>query len=264
MNLSPSSNQSQLLCDDGFRTSGSSPDESPEVTELRLPAAHWVAKGLFGIVVLLTVLSTLGQISTYWFGHPNLKGFVPLFYVDLESNVPTWYSSLGLALAATVLGLIAAVKHVQRDPFRRQWLLLSALFWLLSMDEIAMIHELPIAPLRATFHTTGVLYYPWVVLGALFVLVVGVCLWGFLRHLPSRTRRGFVLSGAVFVGGAIGVEMLTGIQASLHGEQNATYAMLATVEEFMEMTGVVMMVFSSLDYLQRECGRVRIVVGPGR
>ena len=231
---------------------------------IRIPSARHAATVLMFIVVPLTLLSTVGQLSKYVLGHPKLKGFVPLFYLDLESNVPTWYSSFGLAAAAVVLGLIAMVKLARHDAYRRHWAFLSGLFWLLSIDEVAMIHELPIDPLRERFHTTGLLYYPWVIFGLLFVGLVGISLLGFLRHLPAPTRNGFLLAGLVFVGGAIGVEMLSGVQADLCGEENLTYAMITTVEEFMEMTGVVILIYFALRYLHQECGQGCLTFGAER
>jgi hypothetical protein len=67
--------------------------------------------------------------------------------------------------------------------------------------------------------------------------------------LPARTRRLFLAAGAIFVAGAIGVEAVSGMQASLHGEQNLTYHLVITVEELLEMTGIVIFIYALLDYI---------------
>ena len=86
--------------------------------------------------------------------------------------------------------------------------------------------------------------------GALVMLLAGLYA-PFLDALPSRTRWGLVLSAVIFLGGAMGVEM---ISASVY-EQKAVrysvlYAVLYSIEEFMEMLGVALLNFFMLDYLK--------------
>ena len=213
--------------------------------DIRLPSAKKVTWVLLAVVVVLVGLSVLGQVSKFSFDHPQLKGFVPAFYVDYESNVPTWYSSFALGLAGGLLALIALVKHHRRDPYRLHWATLAVVFFGLSVDEVAGFHEYPIEPLREAFGAGGLLYYAWVIPGMLFVALMAFCFQRFLRNLPKRTGMLFVLSGLVFVGGAIGVEMLSGMQADAFGEENVTYAMVVTCEESMEMLGVLIFISGS-------------------
>jgi hypothetical protein len=216
---------------------------------LVLPSARTVRGVLFGIILMLTALSLAGQFSAYVLGHPRLKGFVPLFYADAESSVPTWYSSMALLLAALLLAVIAAVKFPDRDRYRYHWLGLALLFVGLSADEVAMFHEYPIDPLREALNAGGALYYTWVIPGFAFVSLLGLALVGFLRHLPAATRQEMILAAALFVGGALGVEMLSGIQADRQGEQNLTYALIISIEELLEMLGVAVFIGALLGHL---------------
>ncbi len=232
--------------------------------ELTVPNAKRVTLVLLAVVFTLIALSTIGQVSKHVLGHPQLKGFVPAFYVDLESSVPTWYSSAALGFAGLLLALIAVYAWSARDPYRLHWSALAALFVLLSIDEIAMFHELPIDGLRESLGAGGVLYYTWVIPGAVFVLVVGAAFARFLWHLPRRTRVTFVVAGIVFVGGAIGVEMISGLQADRYGEQTLGYAMIVTVEELCEMLGIVIFIHGLLDYIASRAGEIRIRIGNSR
>ena len=105
----------------------------------------------------------------------------------------------------------------------------------LSADEIAMLHELPIDPMREMFQFGGLLHYAWVLPGMVFVVAVGLVFLRFLLHLPRQTRLLFVFSASVFVMGAIGVEMLSGASAFHAGEETLDYALIVTIEEFLEM-----------------------------
>ena len=216
---------------------------------IQLPTPRQVSSVLLCVVMTLIGLSLAGQCSKYLLGHPRLKGFVPTFYVDYEPTVPTWYSSAALGLAATLLALIAVAKYRAIDRFRFHWWGLAALLFLLSADEIAMVHELPIDPLRETYGAGGLLYYTWVVPGMVLVGAVAVMYLRFFLSLPKRTQRLFLLAAGTFVAGAIGVEMLSGAWADRFGEENLAYVMIITVEEFLEMLGVVVLIRALLEYI---------------
>ena len=225
---------------------------------LKVPPTRRVTDALLVIVSTLIGLSLFGQFAKHIYGHTMLKGFVPTFYVDLESSVPTWYSSVALAAAGGLLLVIAAAKLKAKDKYRWHWATLGSLFVLLSIDEIAMIHELPIEPLRERLDAGGLLYYTWVIPGAVLVLLVSFCYLRFFLSLPRRTQALLLLAGATFVSGAIGVEMLSGAQADRFGEENLDYALIVTLEEFLEMLGVVVLIRCLLEYIESSLGAMQI------
>lgn len=231
-----------------------------EIT-FRLPAAKRISDAFCAVVLGLIMLSLLGQIAKHGFGHTQLKGAVPLFYVDNEPSAPTWYSSAALAIAAVLLLVIALSRFQTKDKFRWHWATLSALVCGLSLDEIAMIHEIPIDPMREMFQFGGFLHYAWVIPGAVFVLIVGVIYLRFCYNLPRRTQFLFLLSACVFTMGAIGVEMISGAQAHAFGEENLNYALIVTIEEFLEMLGVVILIRALLEYIESELGGLRLQIG---
>jgi hypothetical protein len=62
---------------------------------------------------------------------------------------------------------------------------------------------------------------------------------------------GFILSGTVFIGGAMGVEMFSASVYEIKGEGHSVlYHVLYSIEEFMEMLGVALLIFFVLDYLE--------------
>lgn len=211
------------------------------------------------VVVALVALSTLGQFSRFFWGHPKLMGFVPAFYLDYESNVPTWWSSFALAICAGLAATIAWASGSVRSQ-RWHWTAISGVLLFLSMDEVAMIHEYPIDPMRDAFGFGGALYYPWVIPGAILVLVVGLSFARFAWRLPRETSLGLVLGGVVFVSGAIGVEMLSGVIADARGEATLTYALTITCEEALEMLGVVLVAGTLVKHLQTHVGNGRAIV----
>ncbi|MFL5402639.1 MAG: hypothetical protein ACJ8BF_07460 [Gemmatimonadales bacterium] len=217
------------------------------------------------LIVLLLVVASLGAsyLSLASNASPLLlkirDSFIRLVWLDQECNIPSWFSSCLLLAASFLLGLIA-LAHKQQDGDFSRWALLALIFAFLSLDETAQLHELSIAPLRERFHTGGFLLYPWIVPAAVGVAVLGVMYLRFLARLPRTTRRLLLLAGAVYVGGAIGVEALSGKEASLQGEHNLTYHMIITVEELLEMTGVIIFIYALLDYIGRQFPVIRLHV----
>ncbi len=213
------------------------------------------------VVLCLTFASIAAQFSVYRLGYEDPFGFASLFDVDSESNIPTWYASSTLLLCSILLASIAYAKKIDSDRYFLHWGVLSIIFLYLSMDEAASIHEIADDPLRSALNASGFLYFTWVVLGAAFVLIFVLVYLRFLADLPVRTRHLFLVAGMLYVGGAIGMELVGGRYADLYGMQNFVYALIATVEEFLEMAGVVVFIFALLSYISAHLKDVQVHVG---
>jgi hypothetical protein len=212
----------------------------------------------------LTLASVAGSLSVFCLSPSEgllkqvQKSFVRIFYLDLEANVPTWYSASMLLFCAALLAMITCAKRAQQDPYARHWAAMAVVFLGLSIDETAILHEMAIRPLRLAFHADGLLYYAWVVPGAAFVLLFALAYLRFWWRLPPRTRALFCIAGAVYVGGAIGAEAFSGLRAARYDEGDFGYMMIATLEELMEMTGLVVFIYALLDYMGRHIGEVAL------
>ena len=113
-------------------------------------------------------------------------------------------------------------------------------------------------PLRSALGASGILYYPWVLVGALVVLVIAIISRRFFGALPAATRRALVTGAAVFLTGALGVEALGGMYAEQDGRQNLGYGLITTVEETCEMLGVAIVIGGLLTHLRDHVGTVRL------
>lgn len=163
--------------------------------------------------------------------------------LSYEGNLPTWYSSGLLWTAALGLGLCGG-----RDDFRERarWWVLAALFMLMSLDEAMELHEdLGGAELH------GVLYFSWVVPGALLTAVFAVTYLGFWLRLPRPTRRGFAWAFGLYVGGALGMELPLGAWSEAHGDDNLGYALLDVIEESLEICGLSVFLVAIFRHLER-------------
>ena len=230
-----------------------------------------VVAGILGTIIALLVLADVaGQISTYYFGHSAVLGLVDLFDLDAEANMPSWYSASVLLICSGVLALIATAKRQSRDRYRWHWVGLSVGFLYLSADEEAGIHEI-IGPLFAgaghwlTLHVSSSFrylaaypVYTWVLPACAAAAIIGLWYTKFLFALPRRTGVLFVVSAAIFLGGAVGVEVIGARHVLFYGQHDPVYGALVVLEESMEMSGIALFLFSLLRYAQAEIGSIRL------
>ena len=79
-------------------------------------------------------------------------------------------------------------------------------------------------------------------------------------HLPTKTRRLFVVAAIVYIVGVIGTELIAGWYVELYGRNNLTYSFLAMLEETLEMIGIIVFIYALLDYMTVNVKAVRFRV----
>ena len=199
-------------------------------------------------VLFFAVAGCIVQVLRYGFNYQ--ERWISLFNLDREINYPSWYSSFTLLFCAILLGIIASAKKKQGDRYFGHWKALGFIFVFFSLDEILSLHEiLIINDLRKALDLGGHFYFIWVIPGAIFVVVTGLAYLKFLLHLPRKTRDFFLLAGSIYVGGALGMEMVCGYYADAVGQRNLIYGLLASVEEILEMVGVIVFIYALLSYI---------------
>ncbi len=214
---------------------------------------------LFGYAVCcLVVAHLLVQTVRFASGNERLFGLVPLFSVGSDRNLPTFYSALALLASAGLLWLIGVASRQCPALRPSYWYGLALVFVFLSIDEMLMLHEKMIEPLRSRLGTSGIFHYAWIIPYGAACLVLVAVYSRFLLQLPRRTSLLFIASGTVFVTGAIGFEMLGGLHFEKYGGKTIVYVALQTVEETLEMVGIVMFLYALADYLEAHLGGIHV------
>lgn len=211
-------------------------------------------------LVILSIFSNVMRLNIEFANRTYVKGLLNLIDVDLEANLPSFYSAIALALSAFFLFIIS-LEHKKRGDGYYRWMGLSLVFAFLSIDEIGEVHEHLIFIMRRMFHFTGFLYYAWVIPYGLGVVSLAILYIRFLAKIPYKTRVGFIVAGFIYVMGAIGIEMISAKIAEFHGEQNGVYYLIITVEEFCEMMGIAYFIYTLLKYIQENLGSLQINLG---
>jgi hypothetical protein len=195
----------------------------------------------------------IAYLFNYLVGEPYWTLTV-LLDLDGEGNLPTWYSSIQWFCVAMLFGLFAH-RNFSRSQ-RKSWglLILPLVFLLLSLDEIAQLHEvlgswsdrfLPNASRKdSLFSRTGVWMF---VIGVPFVAFFGAMMLsirGYFERAPGAYVK--VLIGmAIMLIGALGIESLSNFVGS-----DPFYSMLQTiVEELCEILGGTIVLWGSYELL---------------
>lgn len=177
-------------------------------------------------------------------------------WVDLDGDLslPAWFSAMQLFAVGLLWGLAAYVNR-QREQLSSAFLAAVGLgFVFLSADEGSAIHErITLAAkmmggdaLLIRDHGAWIAIYGTAAVGAL--LLTG----GHLRRLWAHNARSVLLGGlgaAVYVGGAVGVEVF-GYLFLGEGSAPRLAAVQVLVEESMEMVGVSLILYGTLLFLR--------------
>lgn len=224
------------------------------------------------ITAVLVALSIIGSFFFNYLGYQNaISGlYVKLFDLNTEGNFPTLFSTLLLLGASVLLALVYIKRSISNHPDRNYWIILSVIFLFLAMDEALSIHEKVTNMINLVGNEGNIsgiserpafLRYAWVVPYLIFVVGLFLFLYRFLFRLPARTRNLFIIAGAVFVGGAVGLEFLQGYYDTLYetiSGPNYETVILYTIEEAMEMAGTIIFIYALMAYLSENQETVRI------
>ena len=193
---------------------------------------------LLAITAGFLVAHCVVQVGIYGFGAE--KHWLDSLNMDRELNLPTLFSSSLLLISAL---LMQRLGHNSNPDAADDWRLLSKIFIFLALDEALQIHEILIIPgLRHQVHPA--LASTWVIPYTALALVM---LWrfrGFLGSIPRATAARLLRSGAVYIGGAIGMEMIGSfaVRSSLIRLHSPWYGAITGLEEALELLGIILLI----------------------
>ncbi|NJK49606.1 hypothetical protein HC931_16930 [Candidatus Gracilibacteria bacterium] len=199
------------------------------------------------IALLLCVASLTGQFGRYVLGIDNSK-LITLFNVNAERNIPSLYAGFQLLLSSFILSAVAVVKRQTKGSYVKHWYGLSIVFLYLTLDEWFAIHETlnPALNDLAKILPSARLD----IFNLVFVIVFVVVYLKFLLNLSPRIKSLFILSGSLYVMGAIALEII-GVHyfPHIYNQPRLVSQILSTVEELLEMLGLNLFIYAILSHL---------------
>ncbi len=206
-----------------------------------------IVRRLVQIALGLTTVSYLTQWVARSSGHDRLFGLVQVLDVDQEQSISTWFQVLVLAAAAA--GLWACGEHAATGRRRRDWRVWAGIVALMSLDEQVGLHERLRMPTAWLGQYGAFQQYSWIIAGLLGAALVAALVGRFVFELPASVRARFIAAAALYLAGAIGLEAAAGAWMLLHLPRDAAYAILPTLEELLEMAGMITLLDASLRVL---------------
>jgi hypothetical protein len=195
------------------------------------------------VLACVALLFAINCIAAYLDG--NATGAVKLlsraFLLEAERSFPTMFN-FGLILVNVVLlSLNAQQAFATMGRWRWHWLCLSLIFMYLAYDEAARIHE-RLSEVGAYFVAAeGIFRFSWIVPVVPVVALVGFAFLRFVLNQPGDIRALMILSGATFLAGAVGMEMVAGVYITSNDAYGSfSYLIIAGIEETLEMIGMAL------------------------
>ena len=208
-----------------------------------------VVRILVVLAVLLLLANLVGLWMIYVLGYADVYRLAQLFDFDTEQNVPTYYSGCLFLLNVLLLLSVRQAAKILSKP-SVIWLMLAVLFLFLGFDELFAVHELLGRPVREAWNLSGIFFFAWVLPYGAAVLLLAMLFLPVWWRLNQRSRFWLGMSAATYLAGALGMEMIGG----LYRQPDLLFLSLTTIEESLELAGLIMLTYSLLLLLQLEYG----------
>lgn len=210
-----------------------------------------ITKFLSTIAIVLIVANSVMLFIYFSVENPDKFDFVQMVDLDQEANLPTLFSSIILSIAGFLFYLLSKSLVEAKATEKKYWVGLSLIFVFLAFDESAKIHETLGDYTEKFVETSGYLHYPWVISYSILVLILGFFYMRFFWNMKKKVFHSFMLAAFIFLSGAIGFELLGAKEASLHGTDTLLYCTYYTIEESLEMFGVIYLIWILLNLLSQ-------------
>lgn len=216
---------------------------------LRISVAA-LTKILAGVMLAFIIISIAGQLAVRAFDWEPERDIISFTNMDRERNAPTSFQAFLMLSCVAGLAGITVIKRLKRDRWTVHWGGLALFFFALAWDESTEVHERFIEPMRRIFDLEGLLFFGWIVPAGIAVAIFALAYLRFVLDLEPRTRARFILAGVIAVTGALVLESVGGAYyESIDQNANMMYVFISTVEETLEMTGMIIFLHTILTYL---------------
>ncbi|HBQ98901.1 MAG TPA: hypothetical protein DD761_10360 [Cyanobacteria bacterium UBA11691] len=208
-----------------------------------------ITRVLTFLFLLFSLVNLIIQLAKYGFNYR--QEWMVIFNMDREMNFPTLYTVLLLAFCSFLFKLIFQLEKREKFPFASYWRVLHFIFAFMALDEGLQIHEIMIVPevgkhLPAIFSAVWVIPYGVLTLGLIYYFSK------FVNHLPRQIKKMTIAAGSLYVFGVLGLEMMGSIWIRIAGGmQNLVYSLLASTEEMLEVTGLIVLIHALLIYITK-------------
>nr|WP_321359136.1 hypothetical protein [uncultured Hyphomonas sp.] len=229
-----------------------------------------VARGLVLVGGVLLAAHLFVLVMNFGFGRDYLWGLAEKFNLNEEMNFPTLVATVELLACGAMLAANAFFRPGAAGQAAGWWVL-SGVFIFLGFDENIGLHEMLSHPTSQALQADWVPEYAWMIPYSAALLIAAVVLLPWFLRIDRSSQIRFAIAGAIFVSGALGVEILESANLSgtapelLEGgaslaDISLSQALLTTLQECMEYIGAGYFLYA----LVLRLGGLRLQVSPRR
>jgi hypothetical protein len=223
----------------------------PVAAPVTLRKAAWV------VLATTLAINVASMAVPALIDHPltTNRGEIQLYLdVFMEGNLPTWWSTGLLVIAAVTHLLVGAAGRSAGVKGSWAWFASAAMLGALSLDDHTQLHErLDRIGRELVTYDSGFPFY-WLIPGLMAGAVVATGLLLLAKQLRGRARWFMIIGCALLLASALGMESLQGLLIAT-GESGPIYVLTYHAEELGENLGVLLM-------LAAAAKSVRIIRGP--
>ncbi len=220
-----------------------------------------VAKQLAVLAAFVIALDLLALAFALISGHDSVFGLLGLLDLDKERGVGMLFQVL-LLLTNAALFYAVAVAHRKSLAPAGPWRFLACVFVFLSLDEFAFVHERLMTVMSTLVSAEGFLTFSWIIPYGIAVAVLAIFIGPRILKLPMLPRKLLLLAATVYLSGALGMEALGGYRMDMIGGEAARpeliYELLTTVEESLEIAGLILSIRALLELLKNAWPRTLV------
>ncbi len=239
---------------------------------------------VLAILVALSLFTSFCHLVLHW----RMEALTMLADLDTEANLPTLFNVL-LFFFGAVLFLLHGREVAGKAA--RGWKTMAGVFLFLGVDEGSQIHEKFMQVTKRLLEGSGgeVLggwfYYAWVIPYGLAAIALVLVLSRWIMGLSPVLRKRLIISGIVYIFGAVVMEMAGGklvdsitpvdpanypwMPCRVFGDpidcwvyMEPRYIAMYTLEETLEMTGLILCIRALLLELAAQAKRITLAVVP--
>ena len=206
-----------------------------------------VARFLLMLVTGFTLAQIALQIVAIYLEHTFE---LILFELDLEEAIVRFFSAVMLLLCSSLFLIIAMAKKWKNSDYFLYWLGLAFIFFLLAITKETAIHENLAVPIRSALHLSKIQFYAWAY--GVVVVIFPMMYLKFFFSLPKKTMLLLGIGTLIFLAGAFGLDLIVAYLGMLIDHHNVLYIGVAILEDVLEMSGIVVLLYGLLSYMSSE------------
>lgn len=210
------------------------------------------------VALSLVVVHSIVLAIYFYIDDPEVFDFVRLIDLDYEGNIPTLFSSLLFLLNGALLYCVYAGARQTGLRYSSYWLGLALIFVFLGFDEGTRLHEEIGDLFENVVVAEGLLYFPWVIPYSIVFGILVLLYFRFYLTLDRGLQLRLFWCAVIFLSGAIGVELLSAQEADESGTSSLSYSILYTIEESLEMAGLILLIDTLLKKLRGDQGQLTL------